>query len=181
MRIALTGASSSGKTTLARRYVDLHPSVPLVNVDARKLLDELGVRNTSTMSSAVYSKFQRRYVAVKASSESRFLRFLTERSFVDAYAFWLVHCAADASARENRQMLQLCKRFASNYHYHFFLPYGLVPHADDGYRHPDRTYHYTISGKIYSLLCEWELPFETLEVADLAQRIERMHRALGQR
>lgn len=179
MRIALSGASSSGKTTLASAYAKCAPNLIQMNVDARKLLDRMHMRHVGAMTPQAYAIFQRRYISAKIRNERRLDNYLTERSFVDAYAYWVFHCNEIAEERENRQVQKICEKFARRYDLHFFLPYGLVPHDDDGYRHKNPAYHKLISNSILEILQSWRLTFVCLDTPNLEERIARLRQVVG--
>ena len=177
MRVALTGASSTGKTTLAQAFLAEGPPIALINVDARAILDDLQVRSTARMSAETYARFQRRYVATKLCNERRRDGYLTERSFVDSFAYWQVHCSSAVSEPANDQLHRICRDFAQRYDAHLFMPYGVVPHNDDGYRHPDPNYHHEISERIHALLEAWNLSYVVLSSPALPDRLAALRGA----
>lgn len=174
MRIALSGSSSTGKTTLALAVSARRPELVRLNADARSLLNEMGMTTATHLEPHDYSIFQRRYLARKFRLERQYDNFITDRSFVDGYAYWLMNCHASAPQQINEQMLRLCRTLSSRYDQHFFLPYGLLPHADDGWRNTDRFYHQAVSERILRLLCEWGLRHEVVESLDLDERVEQI-------
>lgn len=171
MRVALSGASSTGKTTLAQAFAQEKKDLVVLNVDARRVLDAMGLRNTSEMGADIYTRFQRRYAARKIALERNVEAYLAERSFVDSYVYWEHHCADVATPRQNAQMLRLCRRFAEAYDVHVYCPYGLVPHEDDGYRNPDRAYHEHTAVRMLYYLRAWRLHFVSLDSSALAERL----------
>ena len=120
MRIALTGASSTGKTTLANELLAAYPKLNLPNVNARELLVEQGCRNVGDMDASQYKHFQNAYIDRKRLLERAKTHYLTERSFVDAFVYWNHHCAGCSTPAENKRVITLCKRWASRYDLHIY-------------------------------------------------------------
>lgn len=172
MRIALTGSSSTGKTTLARAFNLRNPEVCVLNVDARSILDAMHIESCNNMTPNVYSVFQRRYIATKIKNERGRSRYITERSFVDSYAYWVLNCSCSYGDRLNSQVWRICKYCAERYDKHLLLPYGLVPHCDDGYRQPDPVYHKEIEGIIINTLNSWGITYEILYEVDMTYRLK---------
>lgn len=178
MKIALTGASSTGKTTLAREVSAHWPTLQIVNVDARALLQRLGHRNVSNISPAEFNVFQQEYIREKLQVEPSD-NFVTERSYVDAFAYWEQTCAPVCSAVEHKAILTTCKRHAERYDLHIFLPFGILPFQSDGYRHPSADYHHKISRRIEELLQEWKVRYVCCNQLALNERVAVMNDAIA--
>jgi len=179
MKIALTGASSTGKSTLAKEVLALYPNLRAINVDARGLIAEHGCTNVSDMSPDQYKRFQIAYIERKLSLERAESDYITERSFVDAFVYWRYHCTNISDAADNNRMLGICKSWASRYDLHIYLPFGQIPFSADGYRHNSLDYHYDIGADIKILLQEWRLNFIECVSADLTDRILVCQKALN--
>src|SRR4051812_17933176 len=99
MRIAFTGTSSTGKTTLARELMRVPEFANVVGTflteDARALLRELAHKSMDTMSRDELRRFQEEYFQRKAKKEQGAGSFLVDRSFVDVAAYWLVRDTVD--------------------------------------------------------------------------------------
>ena len=170
MKIAITGASSTGKTTLARELINDMPGYRRLNVDARLLLKGQGELNVSKMSNTQYRKFQIDYINNKMANEILSINFITERSFVDCCAYWNYHCSQVSTKAENQQIQQLCKEWALRYDMHIFLPFGIAPFELDGYRNPSPEYHMSIENDIKRLLDEWDLKYIDCSNIELLRR-----------
>jgi nicotinamide riboside kinase len=181
MRIAFTGASSTGKTTLARALgLDsaFRAVVPgRINVDGRNLLRELGhASGVDSMSRDSRRAFQVRYLAQKRSNEDGQERYLTERSFVDIAAFW-IDTSTDPTDVYS-EFVRTCETEARRYDLHIYLPAGVIPLETDGLRSNDVAYHATIDASIRRLLREWRLRFVELNMCDLEARVSRVREAI---
>lgn len=170
MKIAITGASSTGKTTLARELCTGLPRYMQLNVDARRLLTSHGERNVAEMSSAKYREFQLEYITQKINIETSGQDFITERSFVDCCAYWDFHCAKDSTPTENLRVHEVCEEWSRKYDFHIYLPFGQSPFELDGYRNPSRAYHTDIGKAILSLLQQWGLRYLDCSNVTLEER-----------
>lgn len=83
MRIALTGSSSTGKTTLGKRLMENRRCADavgeFVNEDARSLLRSLGHGNMDRMSRAELRQFQNLYFLQISQNEATRERFLSRQ------------------------------------------------------------------------------------------------------
>lgn len=179
MRIAFTGASSTGKTTLAKEVLALYPNLRAINVDARGLIAEQNCANVSDMSQEQYKRFQIAYIERKLSLECAESDYITERSFVDAFVYWRHHCASISDAIDDCRILDICKRGASRYDIHIHLPFGQIPFTADGYRHNSLDYHRKIDSEIKALLQKWRLKSIECVSGDLTDRIFACQQALN--
>jgi nicotinamide riboside kinase len=180
MRVALTGSSSTGKTTLAKKLMRTPEFLAHVDqfltTNARGLLDAMGCRSMDEMTPAQLQSFQRTYLDNKLSGEAGKDRFLTDRSFVDVAAYWLRRDAVDVAAEQKTALVDRGRQAAQVYDVHVYLPFGLIPFQSDGYRSEDRAHHQDIDSQILALLREWGLPFITLDTDVMEERVARVVR-----
>ena len=178
MRIALTGASSTGKTTLAgslmrepwfRQHVD-----DFLTTNARGLLERMGHKSMDRMRRDELRQFQRGYLLLKQQMEEGRNRYLTDRSFVDVAAYWLRRDATELAPELRAELVEVCRVAARRYDLHVYCPFGAVEFEPDGYRSDDVRSHGEIGEQIASLLSEWGIKFITLDTADHEERIARV-------
>lgn len=176
MRIALTGASSTGKTFLAThlmRLADFTQRIGrFITADARALLDNMGFHSTDHMTSDELRQFQIQYYLQKSRLEYKQDHYITDYSFVDVAAFWTQRDTYDQPLCAQEVLLRRCQRKALRYHVHFYLPFGLMPFESDGYRSDHLQLHQNIDHEIKRLLNNWNLPYITLDTLDIRTRIE---------
>jgi nicotinamide riboside kinase len=177
MKIAFTGTSSTGKTTLADKMVQTpefskYLGENFVSADARFILNALKHRSLDNMSVEQLTAFQTLYFVRKLELESDLIDYLTDRSFLDiaAYSMEKNTVGLDESLRDS--LHSQCRRAAARYDLHIYFPFGVVPFADDGYRSLDREHELRIDQRIRRLLDEWQLKYVTLDTADLNKRVE---------
>ena len=184
MKIALTGASSTGKTTVAEhlfRETDFRKLVSqLIQVDARKLLRTMGFRSMDTMSRQELRRFQIEYFNLKHKTEKGQQDFLVERSFVDVAAYWLQRDTFDLSIDEQNRLLIPSKRESRKYDIHFYFPFGLIQFQADGYRSKQIEVHKKIDRQIEFFLDEWNIEHIILTSTDIEERVAIILNALRQ-
>jgi nicotinamide riboside kinase len=178
MKIALTGASSTGKTTLAdslmkepgfRQQVD-----DFLTTNARGLLERMGHKSMDRMRRDELLQFQREYLALKQQMEGERDRYLTDRSFVDVAAYWLRRDAIELGPEQREELVEVCRVAAQRYDLHVYCPFGVVEFKPDGYRSEDLRHHREIGEQIASFLSEWGVRFITLDTADHGERVARV-------
>jgi nicotinamide riboside kinase len=177
MRIALTGAASTGKTTLARELMKAPELKDILkthlNVDARKIQDEMGERSIDMMSPKKLQEFQMCYFSQKKQLEKNRDSYIVERSFIDIAVYWILRDAKYKNEFIQQKVVEACKTESKRYDLHIFLPFGIIPFENDGYRSLNMEHHYEFSEKVKYFLKEWELEFIELNCNDLNQRISK--------
>lgn len=190
MRIALTGASSTGKTTLAvefvRRRLLTEDKFCFCPTDARSLLRTLGFRSMDLMTAPELADFQRRYFARKIAVESTCSQsYITDRAFVDVASYWYIRDFSNSgsmiSENENKQFMEKCRNKSSSYDLHFYLPWGVIPFEADGYRSEDIAFHESIDRYIVDILVQWKIPFIMLDTPVLEERLSIIEKCIGRK
>lgn len=153
MKIAIIGASGTGKTTLARALSEEF-SLPLIREQARLVMAEFGMELKEIRKDPnLLLRFQDRVLEMQIKSELEHPDgFVSDRSVFDNLTLFLRHCTfteAELFAYQQKVM----------YHYRrhpydllLFLRPGEFPLVDDGVRTPDPNYQWQIDGMILSLL-----------------------------
>lgn len=184
MKIAFTGTSSTGKTTLANRLMALPSFVEIVGEfvkeDARSLLRSLGHTSMDDMSRSELRTFQELYLEQKSTNERRRNRFLVDRSYADVAAYWLVRDSFDLPKEKQRSFERRCCELAQGYDLHVYFPFGQIPFRSDGYRSEDLDFHRRIDEKIHELLQEWDLTLIEISSSDLDSRLRQTQLAVSQ-
>lgn len=118
--------------------------------------------------------FQLGYYEKKKQLEKGLNNFLSERSFVDIAAFWLIRDTFDQGISEQNKLVIPCHKESQKYDLHVFLPFGIIPFVSDGYRSEDIELHTKVSVQIKNFLNEWELKFVEITTDDLGLRVEKV-------
>ena len=176
MKIAFTGASSTGKTTLAKElFKDIEIKRFLcehLSVDARAILDDMGHKSMDSMPKSRLQEFQLFYFDRKVMLENKKESFLVERSFVDIAAYWIERDSDGASRNVTQKLLKECKAQSLKYDLHVYFPFGIIPFEEDGYRSVDTESHFKVDKRIFKLLNQWRIkPVLTLNYLDISKRL----------
>ena len=174
MKIALTGAASTGKSTLARELMKA-PELKEVlkthlNIDARKIQEEMGERSIDQMSSKKLQEFQMRYFFQKKQMEKDLDFYIVERSFIDIAVYWILRDAKYENELIKQKVVDECKTESERYDLHIFLPFGVIQFENDGYRSLNIKSHYEFSETVKYYLKEWKLEFIELNSNDLGEK-----------
>lgn len=183
MRIALTGASSTGKTTLAHALMKSPSFVTKVGIflpsEGRRIVNHLRFGTLDEMDETQRMLFQMLYFTAKLSAESARSQFITDRSFVDVAAYWTVRDADGMDDYLNYILDTPCRALAQNYDLHIYLPMGTLPFEHDGQRSTDIDFHTKIDRRIEHLLTEWNLPFRSIQDPDINLRVHAVLEAIS--
>lgn len=181
MRIAFTGASSTGKTTLSNHILgDARLAAamgPFVTTDARRLLRELGYENIDSMGLDDRIRFQFAYLERKLALESGHESFFTDRSFVDLAAYWLQYTGRTLA--DGDEYVARCRSEVGRYGAHFYFPSELLPLKADGWRATETGSREKTDGHIRAILDAWGVPAIALNELDLDLRRDRVAEVLA--
>lgn len=138
LRIALSGASGTGKTTLFRR-LSKKLSLPICPVGSRTVSFEMGFRNPYDVDAAGKRReFQRRLFESKRKWESMTDAFVADRSYFDNLAYGSLHDIEGTSSL----VLKEYEVAISRYTHIFYLPLCVFQNlGDDSARKTERAYH----------------------------------------
>jgi nicotinamide riboside kinase len=182
MKIAFTGSSSTGKTTLAKRLMGVASFSErvgdFITEDARSLLRSLGHSSMDNMHREELRVFQQLYYTQKADHEMNRTRFLVDRSFVDVAAYWLVRDAFDLPIVDQSEFENKCRTLALAYDLHIHFPIGQIPFTSDGYRSEDIDFHSRIAEMIEQVLAKWSVRFISITSSDLDSRVQQVLNAV---
>jgi predicted ATPase len=176
MKIAFSGASSTGKTTIATGVVDAlaasGASLHRTNVDARSILDCFPDQSVARFSPELYKIFQCMYVGQKILIEQDDENFITERSYIDCLSYWMLHCRSVSTSEEMAHITKICVDGARKYRFHFLFPAGAFPVADDGYRNTDLSYQLEFDRVIRATYKRHSVEFIEVPIATIQERVK---------
>lgn len=173
MRIACTGTSSTGKTTFAKRAaaddaISKHAGL-YITADARELLRQRGLRSVDEMSAAQLRDFQQAYLQRKTETEKDHANYITDRSFVDVAAYWILYTNTTDPGKD--PFVLQCRSEAQRYALHLYFPPGLIEFEYDGARSSEPQLHQRIDELIRSLLEDWGITPLKISIKDIEQRL----------
>lgn len=172
MRIALTGSSSTGKTTLAQEISKLIDTLEYLTVDARSIIESFNIINVDNLSKKNFKLFQKEWIKRKRENEFYMKSFVTDRSFIDPLAYM-----KDRNIIDN-VLVEQCVSYMDNYDIVFYVPFGNIPFKSDGYRSDDIVQHENIDKNIQSLLEENKINYYTIEEISVEDRLKYMIRII---
>jgi len=173
MKIALTGSSSVGKTTLSREIAKISDSLEYVTVDARSIIEAFGIKNVDKLSTKYFKLFQKEWVESKIKNELIVKNFITDRSFIDPLAYMKERDIIDNTLKEK------CISYMNNYDIVFYIPFGKIPFKSDGYRSNNIERHKNIDKNIQILLEENKINYYTIEEISVEDRLQYMMKIIN--
>ena len=137
MRIAITGASGTGKTTLAKAISEKF-GIPLNPVGARSVALEMGFDNPYDVDAAGKRvEFQRRLFEAKRAWELAHDSFVIDRGYLDN----LTYCALHMAEHLEDDAIEVFKQAMGRYHIVLCLSAASFQDLSDGIRKQSRAYH----------------------------------------
>lgn len=173
MRLALTGSSSTGKTTL---LTDLRTSTMFEDYyvsqgDTRTIMDNMGISSQDLLSDC--SKLRRFQWAIfedKVKREGQALNIIAERSFIDYASYWLARCRTKDD--ETIEYVQKCMEMSRRYDLHVHLPANRLAFEADGYRPENMSFQRDVAEKIVKMLDSLNCEYLTVETCDHRRSVE---------
>lgn len=156
MKIALTGAGGTGKTTLAKHIAEKW-GVPYVGSVSREVMAEFGIANEeaqATMTEADIFTFQVEIWKRRKRNLEKTAAFVTDRLALDNYVYSLRRSGKALDAPTRRQWEEDMVQDLYSMDLVLYCPAGLFATADDGMRQTDVAHQHLIDAAIYGLLCK---------------------------
>jgi len=165
MRIALTGSSSTGKTTLAKEISKIRKTLKYLTVDARNIIESYNIINIDDLSNINFMLFQKEWIIQKRNNELTIKDFITDRSFIDPLAYM-----EDRNIVDNI-LGQKCISYMGDYDIIFYIPFGNIPFKSDGYRFDDIARHKKIDKNIQILLDKNKIKYYKIKDLSVEDRL----------
>jgi len=177
-RIAITGASGTGKTTLAEALMQQSWFSRLVKTmipeGSRELLKSLGYASFDNLTRPELREFQRLFFLRKQEAESNLGSYLVDRSFVDVAAIWVERDTFDHSLEIQNELVIPCSNLAKKYTLHIHVPDETFAFYQNGVRETDMLLHRRIATRVRRYLHDWDLPNFSLESSSVEMRVEEI-------
>lgn len=179
MRIAFTGASGTGKTTLTD-FVALEKDLPINPVGSRSVAKDMGFENPYDVDKAGRrAEFQNRLLREKIEWEAQRPCFVTDRTTLDNLAYAMMH---DVHSIDAQHLALAIGAFNNNYDFIFYCPYdSFCEPGTDVARVKDKTYHRLYDATILGLMKQFarnEKRIHTLRRRELQVRKSNIRLAL---
>ncbi|MGC9314048.1 MAG: AAA family ATPase [bacterium] len=172
MKIALIGASSTGKSTLSKLLAK-ELRLPLIREQARVVLAEMG-KTLPELRAVTEDIIRFQYAVLQAQIDSETecadSGFVSDRSIFDNLVLFLRHCEVSSHHIRSYEEIVLTHYKNLPYDLLIFLRPGEFPVEDDGVRTPNPYYQSQVDGMILTILKLYSVP--TVEVTgDPLQRV----------
>lgn len=157
IRLALSGSSGTGKTTIAEWAAKTY-GLPINPVGARSVSQAMGFQSPYDVDKAgKRSEFQRRLLLEKAEWESRNEHFITDRTVLDNLAYTMLHDVHSITSAD----YDLCIASVRRYTHVIYCPVTILcVTGNDPARVNDKTYQALYDVLIRGLLTRFAEPLQ---------------------
>ncbi|XPV70196.1 MAG: AAA family ATPase [Halarcobacter sp.] len=172
MKIAFSGASSTGKTTLAKALEE-KLLLKYINVDSRKIIDDLNHTNIDDLNKKEFLEFQKIWLNEKLKNEKSIEHFITDRTYIDAIAYIFNRNVDD------KELFNIYLKNMEIYDFIFYLPIGRIPFTYDGYRSKDKESNKNVDNYILELFQKNEIKYHKVDISDFESSLEYILNIIG--
>ncbi|MDD3653701.1 MAG: ATP-binding protein [Desulfotomaculaceae bacterium] len=180
MKIGISGAQGTGKTTLARALSE-ELDLPLVEEQARLLTArEYGYKTPRELheQTELGQQFQWRCLELQMAAEDKLPGgFISDRTVIDNAVYWMKWHSREAKSEDNMRYYRTVENRARDYDFIIYVPPEISLVAN-GFRNPDRAYQEEIDFLITLFLTSFVQAYITV-AGDLATRVRQVERYLG--
>ena len=173
MKIAFTGASSTGKTSLARALQEKILNLEYITVDARKIIDSLKYSNIDDLNHEEFLYFQKKWLDQKKNQEKKNSFFITDRTYIDSIAYMKNRDINDEI------LFDSCLKNMREYDLIFYLPLGRIPFDDDGYRSNNEDENKNVDVIIQRLLSDNKILNYRINMSDFDKSLDYVLSIIG--
>jgi nicotinamide riboside kinase len=156
MKVALTGAQGTGKTTMAK-YIAEKWGIPYIGSVARETMKAMGYTSEydfNHLSEGALLEFQQALITNRRAKLKGLASYVTDRLELDQYVYSLRRCGAALTEAQRSQWEDeaVQELYAMDLVLH--TPAGLFPVEEDGIRQADVAHQFLLDAAIYGLLCK---------------------------
>lgn len=176
MRIAVSGAQGTGKTTLAGRLAE-ELRLPLIPECSRQVAQRLGIEHLSQLSVDGFASFGKLCMESQLELEQKHSSFVSDRCTLDNAVYWLKWLSEVRPTEETESLVNRARGNMANYDYLFYLPVEFSP-PWDGFRSTSGEYQKEVESYFINLLDSWDLEYHSLS-GDVEKRFGSALRVLA--
>ena len=171
-RIAITGASGVGKTTLAER-LSVELDLPLIPEMARQLCQERGYSRIGDIRDQ--EGFKRQVLSGQMEAEEQHGSFVSDRPAIDCWVLWQRWNICSAMTYDSESYYELCCSQATSYTHVIYIP-PLFAAVDDAFRWTEADYQKQIDRIVRMTLFDFGLlertwTIKTVSVEERAEEV----------
>ncbi len=123
MRIGISGAAGTGKTTLAKAIAE-HFDLPLIGDPTKRALMEFGRTGWKGIGDGIERRRIRlRTFQIKIGEETDASAFVSDKTVIDFLCYWMLNQAPNESEQQNAEVVEMVRKHLSTYDYVFVLPW----------------------------------------------------------
>jgi len=176
-RILLVGASSTGKTTLARE-IEAKLGIPFVSVQTGDLMRECGVHSHPDLlrrTPEFQAEFQLRLALDRLSLMRQHENCVMDRSPLDAYVYYLLGPAAHLNAEQGDLLVDAMRQALQLSDLSVYYKFGSIPLSANDLRSTNPHFHQATCALYGHLLSQLTMdarrPYRTSRVSKLEHRL----------
>ncbi len=173
MKIGITGAQGTGKTTLASILAEVL-GIPLITEQVRKVAKDMGIESLKKVRADIETGgvFQEACLKYQLSVEQGLSDFISDRTTIDNAVYWLKHHAHHWPSQVSIAYYRDAFRNIRNYNLILYVPPELEP-IDDGFRDMGREHQLEIDFYIRCFLSQSGANYITVS-GSIEERVERV-------
>jgi len=167
MKVAFSGGGGTGKTTLIKHISSHLPNYTIIHDYIDHELRLLGLSSPKQLSDIQARQVRLRALGKKIKSELETPNFLSDKSVVDYYAYWLIWTMAGAAHEET------VKSHVRNYDLVIIPQYGRFEIADNGIRTTNHFHQFRVHALIRGIYGELNIPTKeySLNLKDSPEKV----------
>jgi hypothetical protein len=160
LRIAVTGASGVGKSSLSE-LIAIAMDLPLIPEIARELCLQRGHANPAEIPDQ--QTFRQEVLEKQTTAESECPNYVSDRSTIDCWVMWQRWHICTAMTYETEAYYEQCRTQANNYTHVIYIP-PMFPAVEDAFRWTEPDYIKQLDRLTRLTLYDWSMNDRTYTI-----------------
>lgn len=169
MKIAISGASSVGKSTISK-YFSEYLQVQYIN-EFGYIQDDMKTLNLHDISIQEQINLQNEIIYRKIKNENENDSFISDRSVVDSFVFWINRCMPYTSENDTTSLYNAVKQHLNQYDKIFLLEFDPLYFVWESKRQKNKFRHYKFEWLLKSLYAHFEKEIIILKPDSIENKI----------